>query len=70
MDEAIHPEVDRQRAADLVHVSRNLDALEEATLVPEEMIFCHFNDHRVIDGDQTNVWLSGVVKTIEQWPSG
>lgn len=27
-------------------------------------------DHRVIDGHQTNAWLTAFVKTVEEWPAG
>ena len=49
-------------------VVREVDGVDTIQIRP--MCFVSLTiDHRVIDGHQTNAWLTAFVKAIEEWPS-
>ena len=50
-------------------VVREIDG-QDAILVRPMAYVTLTIDHRVVDGHQTNAWLSRFVETLERWPSG
>jgi 2-oxoglutarate dehydrogenase E2 component (dihydrolipoamide succinyltransferase) len=50
-------------------VAREVDGVDTIQIRPMAFVSLTI-DHRVVDGHQTNAWLTAFVETLERWPSG